>query len=622
MSYYIGLALLALSLGLIQADYHHHRCPDKNDWKEHDNICWRESRNKRNFKDAINYCLLDDGESFNGPYVDLMPVGKLRHLKNRFNPYYGEYPSSGYGYGEYDNHYDEEYHHYDEEYHHYDEEYHHHHSEYPHGYDYVHFDHKDGPFRVNAIKAHDGVWREYPTGRKVLLHHFPYFHPEEGHEGDTLVWDPEHNDLKVVDPHKEYDVLCYRAIPNYECKQCPGHEEDRACNDAGYCYHGKCKCDATFSGDLCEHTTTYRERYDLFVLGGGSDTEFDGDDQRRITEVFSFKHRTACNAEPLPEELDGGFAEIINKQIISCGAFTHNCYTYNWATQQWMLHSKMSEDHNYGNSEVVPVRMKDGYRSGSIELDTCRYYHNMHDNYLMWAAAGTSYEYTQEGEETTSDVTDNTEFLLPGKNQWIIGPDAPRGMDTTAFCLATIDDCHTAWVGGNIYTDGTEAGIETSTSTYTSRTFIFDWETMQYTEGPSLPTSPFAPSCGRIIDRSTGHPLVIIAGGYAYDETDDETDEIEHTYIWDTVTDTITRGPDLPFEMYVSEIVQMGNDEIILFGGYRDDDGASEHVLSFTLGNGWQDLGKTIYPHEEHAGVIVPAGSVKCKPQQFEAEGP
>ena len=113
----------------------------------------RQSQNKRNFKDAIDYCILDDGETFNGPYVDLMQVSKLRHLKNPFSRYYGEYSEyfSGYGnnYGYHHDHYDKEYYHYDEEYHHHDKEYH-------HGYDYVHFDHKDGPFRVNAIKAHDG----------------------------------------------------------------------------------------------------------------------------------------------------------------------------------------------------------------------------------------------------------------------------------------------------------------------------------------------------------------------------------------------------------------------------------------------------------------------------------
>lgn len=32
-----------------------------------------------------------------------------------------------------------------------------------------------GPFRVNAIKNHYGVWVEYPSGKKVTFHHFPHF---------------------------------------------------------------------------------------------------------------------------------------------------------------------------------------------------------------------------------------------------------------------------------------------------------------------------------------------------------------------------------------------------------------------------------------------------------------
>ena len=41
-------------------------------------------------------------------------------------------------------------------------------------------------YRVNAIKAQDGVWREYPTGKEVDFHHFPHFDPQDGKPGDTL----------------------------------------------------------------------------------------------------------------------------------------------------------------------------------------------------------------------------------------------------------------------------------------------------------------------------------------------------------------------------------------------------------------------------------------------------
>ena len=62
-----------------------------------------------------------------------------------------------------------------------------------------------------------------------------------------------------------------------------------------------------------------------------------------------------------------------------------------------------------------------------------------------------------------------------------------------------------------------------------------------FNEGPNLPIAPLKHSCGRIIDRESGHPLVIVAGGYIYDSEEDTTQEIEHTYIWDTVTDVVTR---------------------------------------------------------------------------------
>ena len=75
-------------------------------------------------------------------------------------------------------------------------------------------------------------------------------------------------------------------------------------------------------------------------------------------------------------------------------------------TKEWMLHSQMSEDHDDGNSAVIPVPMKHGYQSGSIELDPYRYYHNMNENYLMWVGAGRG---------GTIDESATTEFLLPGK---------------------------------------------------------------------------------------------------------------------------------------------------------------------------------------------------------------
>jgi hypothetical protein len=128
------------------------------------NIENRESRNAKDFKSAINFCIADDYHD--GPGANLIPVEKLRHLVNPYHPHH-------------DGH-------------------------------HVHFDKDHGPYHVNAVKAKDGLWREYPGGRIVNFHHFPHFDALEGREGDTLHWHPEHNQLRISDKHDKFHVICYR----------------------------------------------------------------------------------------------------------------------------------------------------------------------------------------------------------------------------------------------------------------------------------------------------------------------------------------------------------------------------------------------------------------------------
>jgi hypothetical protein len=124
----------------------------------------RESKGAKDFKSAINFCIGDDYRD--GPGANLIPVEKLRHL---VNPY-------------------------------------HRHHEGRH----AHFDKGHGPYHVNAVKARDGLWRQYPDGRIINFHHFPHFDALDGHEGDTLNWDPEDNKLRVSDKDDKFPVICYR----------------------------------------------------------------------------------------------------------------------------------------------------------------------------------------------------------------------------------------------------------------------------------------------------------------------------------------------------------------------------------------------------------------------------
>ena len=65
-------------------------------------------------------------------------------------------------------------------------------------------------FRINAIKDDMGIWREHPSGKRVSFSHYPEFNPLHGGEGDTLVWDAFLNRLFVQDEHDHYHALCYK----------------------------------------------------------------------------------------------------------------------------------------------------------------------------------------------------------------------------------------------------------------------------------------------------------------------------------------------------------------------------------------------------------------------------
>ena len=74
------------------------------------------------FHQAVDFCITNDYQD--GPGANIMTVGALRNLKNRFDR-------------------------------------HDHHGL------RVDFDDQNGPFIVNGVKSTCGGWREYPSGRLI-----------------------------------------------------------------------------------------------------------------------------------------------------------------------------------------------------------------------------------------------------------------------------------------------------------------------------------------------------------------------------------------------------------------------------------------------------------------------
>jgi len=184
-------------------------CKHENDWRwDHDcDIKYRELRKSMDFEEASEACIGNDYHST--PYVGLMPISKLRCLRNSF----GFNPD---------------------------------------------LDRKQETdicgrfFRVNAIKDHSGDWREHGNGKELIhFHHFPAFNPDHGNTGDTLIWDAFKNRLIIADNDEKHIPLCHKEYRK-SCDSCVGQNVRHECADAGDCKDNICYCDVGFTGKGCQ----------------------------------------------------------------------------------------------------------------------------------------------------------------------------------------------------------------------------------------------------------------------------------------------------------------------------------------------------------------------------------
>lgn len=179
-------------------------------------VFFRELRKEMSFVDAAHACTGHDYDTT--PMVGLMPVSKLRCLRNSFG-YYEYKPQETDLCGRF--------------------------------------------FRVNAVKNHLGEWMEFgASGNAINFHHFPSFDPKNGHHGDTLIWDAFENRLIIVDDDTKHQPLCYKEFTK-SCRNCVGHNVGHECGDAGYCNENQCYCDQGFKGKGCQLGRKYLS---VFVL--------------------------------------------------------------------------------------------------------------------------------------------------------------------------------------------------------------------------------------------------------------------------------------------------------------------------------------------------------------------
>ena len=213
-------------------------------------------------------------------------------------------------------------------------------------------------FRVNGIKDSNGAWREYPSGKRIDFSHFPDFNPLHGGSEDTLVWDAFLNRLFIQDEHDHYNALCYRDYQE-DCDQCIGFEDGRSCLDSGSCQDNQCTCDEGFTGMGCRLPPVPDK--EVVMVGGNSSSSlfslpaYQSAENLAAVDAanYPYAHSTYCSIASYNEAtdtLDHQICDYTFGRGVCCNGVDNNtdtaideCRQYNCFTDTWDTIQSMPE---------------------------------------------------------------------------------------------------------------------------------------------------------------------------------------------------------------------------------------------------------------------------------------
>jgi hypothetical protein len=169
-----------------------------------------------------------------------------------------------------------------------------------------------------------------------------------------------------------------------------------------------------------------------------------------------------------------------------------------------------------------------------------------------------------------------------------------------AHCMVTVNSTTVMVIGGS--QNGQISG----------KTFFFTFGEESWTEGPELKIKRRSHSCGKIRrDKDSQEMSIIVAGGYVGGSSRLSSVEILHegSNEWQT-------GPELPFGIYKSQMVEDQNGGVVLIGGYSQSAGRLDTL--YQLSHGGQDAvwlnmeQKMNTGRKEHTAILIPDNVVDC----------
>ncbi len=165
-------------------------------------------------------------------------------------------------------------------------------------------------------------------------------------------------------------------------------------------------------------------------------------------------------------------------------------------------------------------------------------------------------------------------------------------------CMFTVNSTTVMVIGGR--QDGQISG----------KTFYFTFGEESWTEGPELKNKREGHSCGRIRRNKESQEMsIIVAGGY-------DGSYLSSVEILDEGSNEWQTGPELPFGILFSQIVEDQNGGVVLIGGFSSS-GETLDTL-YQLPHGGQDAmwtkmeQKMNTRRENHSAFLVPDNIVDC----------
>jgi hypothetical protein len=146
---------------------------------------------------------------------------------------------------------------------------------------------------------------------------------------------------------------------------------------------------------------------------------------------------------------------------------------------------------------------------------------------------------------------------------------------------------------------------------YSGKTFYFTFGEESWTEGPELKNKRGCHSCGKIRRNKESQEMsIIVAGGY------DGSSRLSSVEILDEGSNEWQTGPELPFGIDYSQMVEDQNGGVVLIGGYSSPGGNLDTL--YQLPHGGQDAvwtkmeQKMKTARRRHTAFLVPDNFVDC----------